>query len=105
MTEYVDNVLNPYIAEKRMSLNLSKDYPALIIFDNFKAQCTSAFLTKLDHNNINVVLVPPNCTDRLQPLDVSVNKAIKISFVLSFSICMPTKYANNIERDKKNQST
>ena len=77
MTEYVDNVLNPYIAEKRMSLNLSKDYPALIIFDNFKAQCTSAFLTKLDHNNINVVLVPPNCTDRLQPLDVSVNKAIK----------------------------
>ena len=101
MTEYVDNVLNPYIAEKRMSLNLSKDYPALIIFDNFKAQCTSAFLTKLDHNNINVVLVPPNCTDRLQPLDVSVNKAIKISFVLSFSIGMPTKYANNIERDKK----
>ena len=77
MTEYVDNALNPCIAEKRMSLNLSKDYPALIIFDNFKAQCTSAFLTKLDHNNINVVLVPANCTDRLQPLDVSVNKAIK----------------------------
>ena len=77
MTEYVDNVLNPYIAEKRRSLNLSKDYPALAIFDNFKAQCTSAFLTQLDHNNINVVLVPPNCTDRLQPLDVSVNKAVK----------------------------
>ena len=65
MTEYVDNVLNPYIAEKRMSLNLSEDYPALIIFDNFKAQCTLAFLTKLDHNNINVTLVPSNCIDRL----------------------------------------
>ena len=26
---------------------------------------------------INVVLIPPNCTDRLQPLDISVNKAAK----------------------------
>ena len=77
MTEYVDNVMNPYIVEKRRSLNLSQDYPALVIFDNFKAQSTSAFLTQLDHNIINVVLVPPNCTDRLQPLDVSVNKAVK----------------------------
>ena len=72
--EYVDNVPNPYTAKKRTSLNLSKDYPALIIFDNFKARCTSAFLTQLDHNNINVLLVPPNCTDQLQPLDV---KAVK----------------------------
>ena len=77
MTEYLDNVLIPYIAEKRKSLSLSEEYPALVIFDNFKAQCTSAFLTQLDRNNINVVLVPPNCTDRLQPVDVSVNKAVK----------------------------
>ena len=26
---------------------------------------------------MNVVLIPPNCTDRLQPLDLSVNKAAK----------------------------
>ena len=28
-------------------------------------------------NNINVILIPANCTDRLQPLDISVNKAVE----------------------------
>ena len=31
----------------------------------------------LDDNHIYVVLIPPNCTDRLQPLDLSVNKPAK----------------------------
>ena len=31
----------------------------------------------LDSNNIDIVMIPPNCTDRLQPLDVSVNKSVK----------------------------
>ena len=30
-----------------------------------------------EENNIDIVLVPANCTDRLQPLDISVNKAAK----------------------------
>ena len=77
MKEYIDNILLPYIKEKRRNLNLADDYPALVLFDNFKAQCTSNLLTLLDQNNINVVLIPANCTDHLQPLDVSVNKAVK----------------------------
>ena len=75
--EYIDNILLPYIKENRRSLNLADDYPALVLFDIFKAQCTSDFLTLLDKNNISVVLILPNCKDRLQPLDVSVNKAVK----------------------------
>lgn len=31
----------------------------------------------LDENNIHFAIVPANCTDRLQPLDVSVNKSAK----------------------------
>ena len=31
----------------------------------------------LDKNNVVFAIVPANCTDRLQPLDVSVNKAAK----------------------------
>lgn len=34
-------------------------------------------LTFLDDKNIHVVLIPANCTDKLQPLDLSVNKASK----------------------------
>ena len=77
MKEYIDQIILPYIRKKREELKLASDYPALLIFDNFKAQCTPAILTLLDRNNINVVLVPANCTDRLQPLDLSVNKPVK----------------------------
>ena len=31
----------------------------------------------LEDNHVAVVLVPPNCTDHLQPLDMSVNKLAK----------------------------
>ena len=77
MKDYVEKIILPYIKDKRRSLNLPSDYPGLLIFDNFKAQCTSDLLKLLDDNYINVTLVPANCTDRLQPLDLSVNKAAK----------------------------
>ena len=58
-------------------MKLGVNYPALLHFDNFKAQCTLELLTLLDDNSINVLLIPPNCTDRLQPMDISVNKPEK----------------------------
>ena len=67
----------PYINKKKEDLQLPNEQSALLIFDNFKAQCTSSILTFLDNHNINVVLLPSNCTDRLQPLDLSINKAAK----------------------------
>ena len=77
MMDYFNEVILLYIKEKRSLLKLSCDQAALLIFDNFKAQCTSSFLKLIDEHNVNVVLIPPNCTDRLQPLDLSVNKAAK----------------------------
>jgi len=77
MREYFEKIIFPYVEEKRSELKLGNDQPALLIFDNFKAQCTPPLLRLLDSHNINVVLIPPNCTDRLQPLDLSVNKAAK----------------------------
>ncbi len=38
---------------------------------------TSSVTDLLELNNIDVCLLPPNTTDRLQPMDVSVNKRAK----------------------------
>ena len=77
MKEYLEQIILPYINKKRKDLKLVENHPALLIFDNFKAQCTKDLLKFLDDNNIHVVLIPANCTDKLQPLDLSVNKASK----------------------------
>ena len=52
----------------------------MLLFDNFKGQCTEKFLKLLDTKIINVVLIPPNCTDRLQPLDLSVKDFLRKCF-------------------------
>lgn len=45
--------------------------------DNFKGQITTKVNSVLEENNIHVVLLPPNTTDALQPMDLSVNKPFK----------------------------
>ena len=75
--QYIMHILLPHLQDKRKELKLRPTYPALVLFDNFKGQCTEDTFKLLDSNDINVVLIPPNCTDRLQPLDVSVNKSVK----------------------------
>ena len=75
--DYIYKILLPYVKQKREELKLPGDHPALVVFDRFKAQCTSNILQILRDNNIDTLLIPASCTDRLQPLDVSVNKAAK----------------------------
>jgi len=79
--EYFTEIILPFVDEKRRILKLSSEQQALL---NFKAQCT---LSLLDANNISVVMIPPNCTDRLQPLQLSVNKAAKDFFACMLNKC------------------
>lgn len=75
--QYIDEILLPYIRQTRKELNLPPHHSSLVIFDRFKAQCTATVLEVLAENHILVALVPANCTDRLQPLDISINKPVK----------------------------
>jgi hypothetical protein len=75
MIQYVDNIIIPYVKSARASF--SDNTAALVIMDNFKGQITSTVNELLDSNNIHVCLLPPNTTDQLQPMDLSVNKPAK----------------------------
>jgi len=76
--QYIDEILLPYLNRTRKELlKLSSCHSCVVIFNRFKAQCSSAVLEVLEENHILVVLVPANCTDRLQPLGISVNKPVK----------------------------
>jgi len=75
--QYIDDILLPYVKQKRKELECPDNQPCLVVFDSFKAQCTATMLSILEENDIFVALVPTNCNDRLQPLDVSVKKLVK----------------------------
>ena len=77
MRDYIDKIILPYVRNKREELKLHPAHPALVIFYKFTGQGTESILTLLEENHVNVVMVPANCTDRLQPMDISVNKPAK----------------------------
>ena len=47
MIGYLENILFPYIKKKKGELKLDEDYPALVIFDRFRAQCIPNILSML----------------------------------------------------------
>ena len=81
MIEYIQGIIIPYVEGVRQMLG-KNDQAALAIFDNFRGQLTENVVKELECHNIQSVLVPANCTDRLQPMDLSVNKSAK-SFMRS----------------------
>ena len=77
MKLYVEKIIVPYVSKKREELKLDASYLALATFDNFTGKVTESILQLLGKNHIFGVTIPANCTDRLHPMDVSVNKATK----------------------------
>ncbi|CAG2257650.1 SF4 [Mytilus edulis] len=79
MMQFVNNVIVPYVDEIRdsMPLNNSTTQKAIAIFDVFKAHRGERLLNLLKDNDIVPLFVPAACTDRLQPLDLSVNREYK----------------------------
>ena len=106
MMDYVNKILFPYITQKRQQLKLDPLHPALVIFDRFRGQCTDQFLSLLNTNNVHILIVPANCTDRLQPLDISVNKAAKEFLRRQFQDWYATKICSQVhQREMQDSST
>ena len=62
---YLDEVFVPYIEGKRQKAGFPPTQRALLLFDVFRGHKVPSVLMKLDEANIDHVLIPPNCTDRL----------------------------------------
>ena len=75
MIRYGNKIIVPYVEKTRESLG--KDKAAVIIMDDFKGQVTPKMNVLLGQYNIHSCLLPPNTTDLLQPIDLSVNKPAK----------------------------
>ena len=75
--DHIEKIIVPYLTKKRAELKLANDQRTLCIFDNFKGQLTDEVLQLLERNNVDIAFIPANCTDRLQLLDLSVNKSSK----------------------------
>ena len=76
MMGYLHCILLLYMEKVCSDQKLSSTHPTLLIFDHFKGQTTDRILQALEHNNIHAMEVPTNCTNRLQPLDLSINKML-----------------------------
>ena len=100
MIDYLQKILIPCVDNKRKLLKLRDDYPALVLFDHFSGQMTESVLKLLDENHIHRVVIPANCTDRLQPLDVSVNKAAKEFLRRKFHDWYAQKICTQLEEEQ-----
>ena len=97
MIQYVERILLPYVKAKRRELQLSLEHPAVVIFDNFSAQTTETIVQLLEDTHVHIAMIPPNCTDRLQPLNVSVNKAVKFFYDSNLKPGTLLKFASNLK--------
>ena len=86
MVDYIQEIIVPYISRVREDLQPSPYHPALAFYDAFKGQLTDAVTDPLEFNNILVVTVPANCTNRLQPMAISLNKDVKYFLRRKFQV-------------------
>ena len=73
---------------------------ALAIFDVFKAHRGDRLLALLKKNGVSVVFVPASCTDKLQPLDQTINKKYKEEIKKHFQFWYSEMIAGQQLRDK-----
>ena len=92
MRQNIEKIILPYV--ERIRGDVGSDKAALVIMDNFKGQKNESILNLLEDNNILVSLLPPNTTNALQPMDISVNKPAKDYL----KRCFEDWYASEIQK-------
>ena len=75
---FFQKIIFPYVNIVSEEIGASSQKP-LVLMDNFSSQTTTSLLEKVEveEEGVIVIMIPAETTDRLQPLDVSTNKAAK----------------------------
>ncbi|GBC49157.1 pogo transposable element with KRAB domain [Rhizophagus irregularis DAOM 181602=DAOM 197198] len=51
---------------------------SLLVLDSFRGHIVSSVKNQLVEKNTNIAVIPGDCTSKLQPLDVAINKSFKV---------------------------
>ena len=84
MSEYIDNISFNYLTIVRQVTGVGPEQAALAIFDHFTGQMMDNEFSCLTKHKVHSVLIPASCMDRLQPMDVSINRAAKAFLDIKF---------------------
>ena len=77
-----------------------REQPALLLVDGHKSHMTLDLVDLARENNVILFCLPPHTTHALQPLDVSVFKALKAHFSRSLrALCFTRKDFTVTKRD------
>ena len=73
----LNNVIKPYVDQKKKSLGKPDSQKVVVIWDDFSAHNAPRVLSLLSMLGICTVDIPKNLTHLLSPLDLTVNKKLK----------------------------
>jgi hypothetical protein len=97
--QFVEEILEPYLASKIAMHNLPKNQKLIWLIDCWSVHKSSEFLNwiKSKHANILVIFVHANRTSKLQPADVILQRPFKHAFKLEFHNWTATEVKLQIE--------
>ena len=55
---------------------------SMLVYDSFRGYLVNSVKNRLIKKNTNIAVIPGNCTSKLQPLDVAINKSFKSKVIL-----------------------
>ena len=98
VTEHFEKVIFPFLDQIKERMGYPKEQMSLVIMDTFKGQDNDELRKRCMSNNCEVVIVPHNLTNKFQPLDLSVNIAVKAFISEKYNTWMTNEISKQIKR-------
>lgn len=86
--DYLNNVIFPFLQNRRNELGLAKDQIGLIIWDIWHSHINEEIVELCTQNFLQMVIVPPGFTGELQLMDVIGNFLVKSNYKKEFRTWM-----------------